>query len=326
MKQLRGVNLGGWLVLERWMTPSLFEGLSATDEYTFCQELGSEKKKRLKQHRDTFITKADFEWIADHGLNAVRLPIGYWAFGSAEPYEECAKYIGKAMEWAKEYELAVIIDLHGAPGSQNGFIHSGKSGEAGWHANPENISRTVDVIGQIAEKYGKHPSLWGIELLNEPSRDIPLAKLQEYYRIAYFEARQFTDRRIIISDAYRPIAEWEDFIKSPDYIGLLLDVHLYQVFDPRDKQLSFDEHIAKTLRWKHLLETFGADSIIVGEWSAVLDEVYENVDEAEARRRLELYVETQRYAFANAAGQFYWSYKTEQNGAWSYRSLPSAIV
>ena len=25
--KLRGVNLGGWLVLEKWITPSLFEGL-----------------------------------------------------------------------------------------------------------------------------------------------------------------------------------------------------------------------------------------------------------------------------------------------------------
>jgi glucan 1,3-beta-glucosidase len=29
--KLRGVNLGGWLVLENWMTPSLFENLKAED-------------------------------------------------------------------------------------------------------------------------------------------------------------------------------------------------------------------------------------------------------------------------------------------------------
>ena len=38
--KLRGVNLGGWLVLEKWMVPSLFEGLAATDETTWCAELG----------------------------------------------------------------------------------------------------------------------------------------------------------------------------------------------------------------------------------------------------------------------------------------------
>lgn len=29
---LQGVNLGGWLVLEKWMTPSLFDGTTAADE------------------------------------------------------------------------------------------------------------------------------------------------------------------------------------------------------------------------------------------------------------------------------------------------------
>ncbi len=38
--KMRGVNLGSWLVLEKWMVPSLFEGLEATDETTWCAELG----------------------------------------------------------------------------------------------------------------------------------------------------------------------------------------------------------------------------------------------------------------------------------------------
>ncbi|MDD2865392.1 MAG: glucan 1,3-beta-glucosidase, partial [Methylococcales bacterium] len=49
-KKLRGVNLGGWLVLEKWMTPSIFEGLEATDETTFCAELGDKADAILKAH------------------------------------------------------------------------------------------------------------------------------------------------------------------------------------------------------------------------------------------------------------------------------------
>jgi len=40
-KKLRGVNLDGWLVLEKWMTPSMFDGLQATDETSYCVELGA---------------------------------------------------------------------------------------------------------------------------------------------------------------------------------------------------------------------------------------------------------------------------------------------
>ena len=58
--RLRGVNLGGWLVLEKWMKPSLFEGLAATDETTWCAELGAQAPARLRAHWDSFITRADF--------------------------------------------------------------------------------------------------------------------------------------------------------------------------------------------------------------------------------------------------------------------------
>lgn len=30
---IKGVNLGNWLVLEKWMSPALFDGTTADDEY-----------------------------------------------------------------------------------------------------------------------------------------------------------------------------------------------------------------------------------------------------------------------------------------------------
>ena len=48
--KLRGVNLGSWLLLEKWMVPSLFEGLEATDETTWCARLGPAATERLRRH------------------------------------------------------------------------------------------------------------------------------------------------------------------------------------------------------------------------------------------------------------------------------------
>jgi glucan 1,3-beta-glucosidase len=73
---LKGVNLGGWLVLEKWITPSLFNGLKAEDEYSYCKEQGKKAAKKLKKFRESYITGADFKWLSDHGFNAVRIPIG----------------------------------------------------------------------------------------------------------------------------------------------------------------------------------------------------------------------------------------------------------
>jgi glucan 1,3-beta-glucosidase len=60
----------------------------------------------------------------DSRLNHVRIPIGYWAYevGPGEPYIQGQHaYLLKAVSWAAKHNLKVIIDLHGAPGSQNGY-------------------------------------------------------------------------------------------------------------------------------------------------------------------------------------------------------------
>jgi glucan 1,3-beta-glucosidase len=57
-------------------------------------------------------------------LNHVRLPIGYWAWevGPGEPYiQGQLPYLRKAVNWARTHGLKLLIDLHGVPGSQNGY-------------------------------------------------------------------------------------------------------------------------------------------------------------------------------------------------------------
>ena len=41
-------------------------------------------------------------------------------------------YLKRMLVWMDELGLAANIDLHGAPGSQNGFDNSGRAGEAHW--------------------------------------------------------------------------------------------------------------------------------------------------------------------------------------------------
>jgi hypothetical protein len=44
-EKVRGLNIGGWLVLEPWITPSIFtsvdQSLGIVDEFTLTQKLGS---------------------------------------------------------------------------------------------------------------------------------------------------------------------------------------------------------------------------------------------------------------------------------------------
>lgn len=87
-------------------------------------------------------------------LNHVRLPIGYWAFevGPGEPYiQGQLPYLQKAITWAENNNLKLIVDLHGAPGSQNGFDNSGqRMSTPKWHSNSTNVARTNAIIKTIA--------------------------------------------------------------------------------------------------------------------------------------------------------------------------------
>ena len=60
---IRGVNVGGWLVLEPWITPSLFYSFLGTknkigmDMYSFCDGLGPvESNLKLREHWKHFQT------------------------------------------------------------------------------------------------------------------------------------------------------------------------------------------------------------------------------------------------------------------------------
>ena len=130
----RGVNLGNWLVLERWMKPALFEPTDAKDEYSLCTALGREAaEKRLREHRDTFITRDDFAWLKSHGFDAVRLPIGYWLLEPDGPFVGGMEYLDRAMDWCDEFGIAMNIDLHGLPGNEQNLDLAQAVRRAGWN-------------------------------------------------------------------------------------------------------------------------------------------------------------------------------------------------
>ena len=95
--QIRGVNLGGWMVLEPWITPSLFyqflgqgPGTTAFDTYTFCEVLGAEEANRqLRNHWETWVTEEIIAQLAASGaVNSLRLPVGDFQYIPYGPYGE----------------------------------------------------------------------------------------------------------------------------------------------------------------------------------------------------------------------------------------------
>lgn len=139
--QVRGVNLGGWMVLEPWITPSLFyQFLGETnyskigmDTYTFCESLGpKEANRQLRQHWATWVTQDIIEELARSGINSLRLPIGDYMYKSYGPYVDgcfdgALEYVDILLDWAYSNGLSVLLDIHTMKDSQNGFDNSGQS-------------------------------------------------------------------------------------------------------------------------------------------------------------------------------------------------------
>lgn len=345
MKKMKGINLGNWLVLEKWMDERLFEGSGAEDETHFCKNLPEQiKRERLKTHRDTFITSRDFAEIASHGFDTLRLPVPYFAFEDAAPFVSCLPYIDRAFDWAEEYGLKLLLDLHTVPGGQNGTDNSGISGVCLWSTRQEYVDYTVEVLGKLAERYGRREALYGIEALNEPmcsdtpiakgmniahlqqlyppvdkdaglrSENYPLAFLQDFYRRAYRELRRFlpADKCVVFHDAFSPEL-WGDFFAGEGFENIVLDTHQYLTMAeyaiPGANTLDKYRMILQGVRGK--LDAVSARlPVIVGEWSLCVHG--EGLPEMTAAERTDFYrALAQAYldALSPANGQFYWTWK-----------------
>ena len=154
-------------------------------EYTLCQTLGkTEAKNRLESHWASWIQESDFSEMAGYGINFVRIPLGYWSVSplSGDPYVQGAyDYLSKSLDWANAHGIKVMIDLHGAPGSQNGFDNSGRKGAIDW-TQGNTVAQTITALNKIRDDHASHPAVAAIELINEPlGPDLDMDTVRQFY-------------------------------------------------------------------------------------------------------------------------------------------------
>lgn len=252
--KVKGVNLGNWLVLEKWMHPALFEGTTAEDEYWLPRQLDRKVyEARIKLHRSEYITERDFVTIRSWGLDSVRIPVPYFIFGDREPFIGCIEELDKAFGWAETYGLTILIDLHTAPGGQNGSDNGGICGVCKWASQPEEVEFVLSVLERLARRYGNRKGLWGIEVINEPmlekmwnkmeiqkryppvdlkmaegSKGISREFLRDFYLKAYDRMRKYLpkEKYVVIHDGFE-IEIWKDFMQEEGYENVVLDTHQY---------------------------------------------------------------------------------------------------
>lgn len=285
---IRGVNLGGWLSIEPWITPSFFDSYSSrdgvVDEWTLTENLGpSRAKSTLEEHYSKFISEQDLIDIQAAGIDHVRIPYSYWAVTTYEgdPYvpKVSWRYLLRAIEWCRKHGLRVNLDLHGAPGSQNGWNHSGRQGQANWLNGTDgdlNGDRTIDVHKQVSAfftqpRYKNLVTMYG--LVNEPR----MVELDPERVIAWtskaidaIQANNFTGI-VIFGDGFMGLDNWQGELQ--DKKNLLLDVHQYVIFNVDQIVLNHHDKVnfacgawtKQALRSQD--KTTGFGPTLCGEWS-----------------------------------------------------------
>ncbi|GMH24684.1 hypothetical protein Nepgr_026527 [Nepenthes gracilis] len=234
-------------------------------------------KEVLARHRNSFVTVQDFYFLNRHGINTVRIPVGWWiAFDPNPP----APFIGgtldaldNAFSWALAFDIKCIIDLHAAPGSQNGMEHSAsRDGSIDWPTSQDYISKTLDVIDFLASRYSKHPALLGIELLNEPSAAaVSLDVLVSYYQQGYQVVRKYSPMTYaIMCQRIGNTDPIELFQANIGFANIVVDLHYYNLFDTFFANMSSAdniEYIYKS-RESQLQQLSSANDplVFIGEW------------------------------------------------------------
>ncbi|KZV87181.1 glycoside hydrolase family 5 protein [Exidia glandulosa HHB12029] len=337
---IRGVNLGGWFVLEPWITPSVFQATgkdSIIDEYTFGQQQDPDVAlAALKTHWSTWIVEDDFAAISNAGLNHVRIPLGYWA---VPQNESVAPYVSGAYPYFK-------TALHG------------QRGAATWANDPENVSRTVNIIHYLAQDVGDMIAV--VQLLNEVAAytsNTFATTVRQYWQDGYAAVRDGAgpNVQVMIGDAFEGVQAWAGFMQPPDFRGVLMDYHEYQIFSVQELQRSWGDHISYACGLGPPLASFSSSNLwtVVGEWSLAItdctlwlngrgvgarwDNTYypgpgttglgdcnglsmdSSKFSSDYKAFLRKYWEVQVHIGEMAKGWIFWTWKAENSDEWSYK-------
>ncbi|KAI6687702.1 hypothetical protein NL676_024530 [Syzygium grande] len=283
-------------------------------EFQVTNGLGPHKApKVMREHWSTFIVEDDFKFVAENGLDAVRIPVGWWIASDPNPPPPYVggslAFLDSAFSWAEKYGLKVIIDLHAAPGSQNGWEHSSsRDGFREWGDTDDTIQQTLHVIEFLTSRYTNSPSLYAVDLLNEPLAEIlPLETVTKYYRAGHNAVRKHSPTAYVIMSRVLGASGPELLLPIASSLDkTVVDTHNYVLF--RTKFDTIQDNLDFIYKDKRAqldrLATPDGPLTFVGEW------VVEWTVNGATKEEYQKFAEAQLEVFGRATfGWAYWTLK-----------------
>ena len=172
---LRGFGLGGWLVPEGYMLHNQawiagFESPTEIENHVI-DLIGVDAAENFwNLYRENYVAQADIDQIAEWGFNHIRVPFHYKQFYDSTGTETPMGYaiIDELISWCEPYNMYIILDMHCAPGGQNGGPISDSDGTARLWLEESNKELTIQIWKEIATYYSDNTLIGGYDLINEP--------------------------------------------------------------------------------------------------------------------------------------------------------------
>ena len=294
--RLKGANLGAWLVREDWLNPDhIPEEVLAKEKYDgemvydkLTERFGKEKAQELLEiFYENWITEWDLDNIKALGFNCVRVPFWYRNFYYDDKgdkiLDENGEWDFSILDWVVEEcskrELYVILDMHGAVGSQSDAPHSGRGFEG--YQLYEKSERgekyrelTIELWKAIASRFNGNPAVAMYDLLNEPMCDVQCSEIERrinnewMYGLLYDAVREVDNDHIITMEViwtalalpHPELKGWKNvvyqvhFYNNSDFIFTFFCL-LTKLYFPTVPMLMGEFYPHKKTTWKNSFKT-----------------------------------------------------------------------
>jgi glucan 1,3-beta-glucosidase len=291
-------------------------------EHSLCLHLerSGRKAEVIEDHRKAWLSDADFEYLKEHGLNAVRIPFGYWVVTGpthGDPFVGPAmNHLDRVVAMAERHAFQVLLDLHANPGHEQGGPPAGRKND-NWKRCDWRQDEALEVLRIVAERYAGKECVTGLQVANEPSNDYSMSELCDWFERAIQVIRSagmHAEQVAIVLPVY-------EFIRLEEFVilwgargnflrfeNVIVDIHYYHVFwNGGFKKLDHGQHLNVVHRHGHILRSL--PGAVVGEWSLSMERAIEASDDLHRQ-----FADAQLDAYACAShGWFFWNYDDKED-------------